>query len=254
VSARTILSRLRPTAKQAAERAGLGEAVERLMPVLGGRVARRDRRDNQAMRLALAIALGPDSDCVDVGASEGRVLEQLVRLAPRGRHIAYEPLPAMHAALQARFPDVDVRCRALSDDASKVEFTHVITRPGYSGFRERRYPGDERLQKIQVETETLDESLPEGFAPALVKIDVEGAEGEVLRGARRILERHRPVVLLEHGEAARVYGTTPAEVHGILVTDCGLRMFDMDGYGPYSLDAFEDVVARGAYWNFAAVL
>lgn len=47
-----------------------------------------------------------------------------------------------------------------------------------------------------VEQTTLDEALGDRV-PALVKIDVEGAELEVLRGARQALLRHRPALLIE---------------------------------------------------------
>ncbi len=40
--------------------------------------------------------------------------------------------------------------------------------------------------------------------PDFIKCDVEGAEGEVFQGARRLLEKHRPRVLCEiHSERSR---------------------------------------------------
>ena len=56
----------------------------------------------------------------------------------------------------------------------------------------------------------------------------------------KTLAQARPVVVFEHGPgAADHYGTTPADVHGLL-SDFGLRIFDMDGHGPLSLAEFED--------------
>lgn len=47
---------------------------------------------------------------------------------------------------------------------------------------------------------TLDRLLEQSAAPRLVKIDVEHAEAEVLRGAERLLREVRPVWLVElHG-------------------------------------------------------
>jgi FkbM family methyltransferase len=55
--------------------------------------------------------------------------------------------------------------------------------------------------------------------PAILKIDVEGAELEVLEGARELLTQHRPVVLCEvSGEAA--------EAVTRLLSQCGYRLFD----------------------------
>jgi FkbM family methyltransferase len=86
------------------------------------------------VRLLLAFALNSDSCCIDVGAHEGIWLEQFRRLAPRGRHIAYEPLPQMYEALAEKYPEMDVRNAALSNAAGEASFVHVTDHPGYSGL------------------------------------------------------------------------------------------------------------------------
>jgi FkbM family methyltransferase len=165
----------------------------------------------------------------------------MVRCAPRGRHIAYEPLPELADALARRFPGVDVRNAAVSDHAGETSFVHVVTNPAYSGLRERSYPGDEKLRTIQVRLERLDDALPEGYAPALIKVDVEGAELQVFEGARETLARHRPVVFFEHGKGgADHYGTTSGAVHDLL-GEAGLRIFDEHGGGPYSRESFAEL-------------
>lgn len=50
---------------------------------------------------------------------------------------------------------------------------------------------------------TLDSLLPRHSPPTLVKIDVEGAESAVLRGAQNLLMRARPTFLIEVGEQTR---------------------------------------------------
>jgi FkbM family methyltransferase len=227
--------------------------ARRAARLLGSRAARRDRRDNEALTLLVAAALAPDASGIDVGANEGRVLGEIVRVAPAGRHIAYEPIPGLAAELARRYPAVDVRRAALSDEEGETAFTHVKSRPSYSGLRERPYPGKEELERIQVHVERLDDALPEGFVPSFIKIDVEGAEGKVLAGAIETLERHRPVVAFEHGKGASpVYGTTPADIHALLVERARLRIFDMDGDGPYSREQLEETFELGTHWNFFA--
>jgi FkbM family methyltransferase len=210
------------------------------------------RSGEDTVRLLLAYTLAADAHCIDVGAHEGDVLSEMVRLAPAGRHVAYEPLPAMARALSARFPDVDVREAALSDSAGRTSFVHVLSNPAYSGLRERDYPGRERLETITVRTERLDDTLPEGFAPAFIKVDVEGAEMQVFDGARETIARHRPTIFFEHGSgAADHYGKRSGEIHDLLVGDAGLRIFDEHGRGPYSRDEFEDLFDKPV-WNFVA--
>lgn len=230
-----VLGRLR------AARRALGEEPER-EPVA-----------ERTLHVALAAILRPDSSAIDVGANVGAVLESIVRIAPQGRHMAFEPLPGLCAALAERFPGVEVEQVALSDAAGTAEFTHVLDAPAYSGLRQRADlpQGLEQVQRIQVRTARLDDVLPEDRAPALIKIDVEGAELQVLQGAIETLRRHRPFVVFEHGSGgADLYGTRPEQVFDLL-TEVGLRIFDMDGGGPYTRERFQETFTE-PIWNFLA--
>src|SRR3712207_1786692 len=99
----------------------------------------RDRRDRHALKLLLSFAIPSDGNCIDVGAHRGDVLREIVRVAPNGHHIAFEPLPGFAETLKAQFPTVDVRATALSNSIGDRMFVHVVSSPGYSGFLERRY-------------------------------------------------------------------------------------------------------------------
>ena len=57
-------------------------------------VLRRNSVDELHMTAILASILRRDSCGVDVGAHSGSVTETLVRVAPDGHHLAFEPLPA----------------------------------------------------------------------------------------------------------------------------------------------------------------
>jgi FkbM family methyltransferase len=215
--------------------------------------SRRELRDDHAMRVAISVALRRDSNAIDVGANEGATLATIVRVAPGGRHIAYEPIPGLHGQLVAAFPDVDVRRAALSDVTGEAEFAHVVGAEAYSGLRERAdVPAHaDAVERIQVRTERLDDVLEDGYVPALIKVDVEGAELQALRGAAQTLERHRPFVLFEHGAGgADLYGTRPTELFDLL-DGVGLRIFDLEGDGPYSRDHFEATFTE-PIWNFLA--
>src|SRR3954452_2022221 len=155
------------------------------------RNSRRDRRDMRHLRLLLAFSLRADDSCVDIGAHDGAVLRDLVRYAPAGRHIAFEPLPELVDLLRRDFPMVDVRQMALADHAGEVTFHRVARRPTRSSLHPLGHDAGE-LEDLTVRTETLDAGLPTGFTPRVIKIDVEVAEEQVLRGAERTLGEHRP--------------------------------------------------------------
>jgi FkbM family methyltransferase len=250
---------LKRGARAAAARLGKEEQAERLLDRFReARLTfdphqRRELRDDHATRVILSSVLRSDSNAIDVGANEGAVLESIVQLAPRGHHIAFEPIPELCERLAARFPEINVRCAAVSDMPGHTEFSHVVGAPAYSGLRQRgSLPADAgEVRRISVLVERLDDVTEPEHVPALLKIDVEGAELGVLRGAAEMLERHRPFILFEHGVGgADLYGTHPNDVFDLLKT-VGLRIFDLDGDGPYSRERFEETFAE-PIWNFLA--
>lgn len=176
--------------------------------------------------------LRKESNCIDVGCHAGVFLDEILQISPEGFHYGFEPLPDLYDALRAKFQDrsnVSIRNSALSDVSGEVTFQHVVSNPGYSGLKQRRYDRpNEEIQQISVVTERLDDLIPDSMAVAFIKIDVEGAELQVLRGAVKTLIRCRPIVVFEHGlGAADFYGTEPEMVFDLFV-DCGLRCFTME--------------------------
>ncbi len=227
------------------------DAYEAVLRALESPTVRRNRRDDERVRLLAAGVLSSDSNCVDVGANVGQLLRTFTTLAPAGHHIAYEPVPSLSAELRRRFPQVEVRPAAVSDRGGQTEFVVDTRLPSRSSLR----PIADRSQTttIRVPVERLDDGLPDGYVPHLLKIDVEGAEHLVLEGARKTIRRHRPVIVFEHQKStASCYGSGPERMFE-LVDDLEMRIFDLDGRGPYSLAEFRLAYERGTRWNFFAV-
>jgi FkbM family methyltransferase len=176
----------------------------------------------------MARVLAPGSNCIDVGCHHGAILDNMLRFAAHGTHFAFEPLPDLFAGLAAKYanvPTVRLHELALSDASGECTFQHVVTNPGYSGLKQRLYNRpNEQVVEITVKVARLDDVLPAGFDIRFVKIDVEGAELQVLRGGTGMLRRSRPFVVFEHGlGAADCYGTRPEQVFDLL-SGCGLRV------------------------------
>jgi FkbM family methyltransferase len=225
--------------------------LRRAQRVLESPTVRRDRRDSEHVRLLMRLSLAADANCVDVGANVGDVLSEIVEIAPQGRHVAFEPLPDLARRLAERFPQVDVRASALSDEPGEAVFHRVKHAHSRSGLSARDH-GDTEVERFAVHVETLDAALPADYRPALVKIDVEGAEVGLLRGATRVLEAHRPTLVIEHSlDASAHFGTTTRDVHELLSAR-GYRVFDIDGNGPLSLAGFEATTRAGRIWTFVA--
>jgi FkbM family methyltransferase len=201
--------------------------------------ARRELHEGIAMRAILAGTLTADSTYVDVGANRGQMLGEAVRIAPHGSHLAFEPIPALAAELGREFPGVECRRLALGARAGEAEFCYFRELDGWSGLRRNPEINDERgrPEYISVTVSTLDAEL-EALSPRVVKIDVEGAELDVLEGGRSLLARARPIVIFEHVAAAASLYDSPPGAPWDLLTEAGYDVFSVTGDGPYTRAAF----------------
>lgn len=200
--------------------------------------------------------LRADSNAVDVGAFEGGLLSHIVRMAPSGRHYAFEPLPGRAEALAARFPKVAVRPFAIGDAPGEAEYVCVARAPALSGLKARPdLDANERVEIVHVRVETLDRAIPADLPIAFLKVDVEGGELGVFRGAAETLRRNRPVVVFECGLAATAYGASAGEVHDALA-GAGLGTSTLGAWlsGGASLDraGFAKRVENGEEFYFIA--
>jgi FkbM family methyltransferase len=170
-----------------------------------------------------------NSSCVDVGAHEGAILRSMVRIAPRGKHFAFEPLPHLAERLRKAYPGVRVVEAAVSDSSGEMEFLHVENDPAYSGLRQRVYDRDDPVIKpLTVRVVRMDEVIPDDLPVAFIKIDIEGGEFHAMCGAARIVERCRPVIVFEAGEKSTgQYGVTPEELFRLVTEKFGYRLSTM---------------------------
>lgn len=161
----------------------------------------------------LARQLMASSNCIDVGAHKGEILDLFLGFAPQGRHAAFEPIPALYRSLQTNYTErASVYPYALSNRSGNMLFNVVQDDPAYSGLQQRKYKNDKpNIETIEVEVRKLDEVMAtRNYAISLIKIDVEGGELDVLKGATSILKADQPLLIFEFGKgASEFYGTMP---------------------------------------------
>ena len=220
-------------------------AIKRFLKSLPIAFTQNQRYDRQTQRVVQKVCK-PQSNCIDVGCHKGEILDLFLKNAPQGAHFGFEPIPDLFKDLVEKYADKP-NCRlfdiALSDKAGTSNFNYVVSNPSYSGLLKREYdhPNEQDTQ-ITVKTQRLDDLLPSDVPVDLVKIDVEGGELLVLRGAVQTLTRCKPVVIFEHGlGASELYGATPEQVYDLLA-QCGLRISLMSRFlnnaEPMSREAF----------------
>jgi FkbM family methyltransferase len=153
-----------------------------------------------------------DAECWDVGAHIG--YHSLTLAALGARVTAFEPNPTNRERIEAHLkrnaalaPRIQLSPIALSDaDGASAFFVSDNVESGESSGSHlaastRPLPDATYRQygKIEVTTRRADALLAEGAltAPRFMKIDVEGAEALVLRGAAHCLETIRPTLIIE---------------------------------------------------------
>ena len=185
---------------------------------MSGRLARRARQAAKLLRLlpdpvfrrglrfgvgaaiehrGVLASLAPET-VVDVGAHAGQFSLLVRALHPRARIVAFEPLAEAAQRYRRVFagdPQVTLHQAAVAPRRGRAAL-HVSASPDSSSLlpitrrQVERFPGTEARAVVEVEAAPLDAFLEPADIrpPALLKIDVQGFELEVLRASRALLE------------------------------------------------------------------
>jgi FkbM family methyltransferase len=143
----------------------------------------------------------PNEILCDVGANKGGFIYWLSYWCKGGKVVAFEPQPDLAADLvdacnAIKLRNVIVEAKAVfSHSGSQDLFVPTQHRPSAS-LRVVPSAG-EAFTKIEVPTVALDDYFCEHDRIAFLKIDVEGAELDVLKGSERILRQWGPLILFE---------------------------------------------------------
>lgn len=246
------LKRLRRATIAAIDRLGLRSTAAELRGRWSPSYAsRRDHQDMMRLRTIVATVLGGGGRGVDVGANIGVVSQMFFDVAPGRPHVLVEPVAELASGLEEKFPAalvVDAVCSSKSGD---VQFNVAVDQPTRSSVHADMARSGGRIESRELRSVRLDDVV--GSDPvALVKIDVEGNELAVLRGATSVLSEQRPVIVFEH---THVDGQSPSPSPMVfeLFAELRYRLFDIDGAPMADANQFEEVVRGGRMWTFLAV-
>ena len=212
---------------------------------------------------AYTAILRAGDTAIDVGAHTGRHTIPMARaVGETGSVLAFEPLRRAREHLvqsiaelrntRENIAPVRVFPYALARSAGTSSFVVVNELPEYSGLRERVYDSAVTTRTIDVPVETLDHMAADLANLAVIKIDTEGGEFDVIAGGVATLRRTGPVVLFEMGDNSLLhYEATSADMHDLLGS-LDYRVYDILGR---ALDRTQFVESSAVQhvWDYVAV-
>jgi FkbM family methyltransferase len=166
---------------------------------------------------------------LDVGSHIGFfALAAALRTGAEGRVYAFEPSPSTAALLERHvrmngFEDrIELVPKVVTDHVGSTDFYAMGETMAAAVFRENiEVLSPERLsvpvEKHEVEATTLDSFCSErAITPTKIKIDVEGAEVTVLRGAEGVLASRAEILCEVHPQALHYTGGSVEELEALL--------------------------------------
>lgn len=190
----------------------------------------------------------PGDVVADVGAFIGLYTVALAkRVGPAGKVVAFEPDSENFALLQAQLGLNGIGDRVelfqMAVGAENVQVRFASGRDSQS-----RVVAQSGAQSRSIEGVTLDRVFNDRRLD-LVKIDVEGYEERVLRGALNLLqdERRRPrsIFVEMHPTVWEEVGTTSASLLHLL-TGCGYHVTRLDGHAVTQVNVWGEIMATRA--------
>ena len=210
-------------------------------------------------KLIMKKVIKESSNCIDVGCHKGEILDDILKLSPKGKHYGFEPIPVMFDNLQKNYKDrAEILPFALSNKDGESTFQFVKNAPAYSGINKRKYAVEHAdIEEIQVELKKLDNLISKDIKIDFIKIDVEGGEYDVLRGATELLKRDKPYIVFEFGlGASEFYGTKPEEIYNFLNQEIALEISNLNdfvkGNNPLKLNEFTELYNTNKEYYFIA--
>jgi FkbM family methyltransferase len=195
-----------------------------------------------AIRELLGAAADGPLVVVDVGANMGAWTREALRALPQATVHAFEPSEAAFAALSSAFeaePRVSLHRLALGDSNGQATLYTNDPGSGIASLTKRRldHIGVEMSEEEKISVRTLASWADEAGLDAadVLKLDVEGHELDVIRGAGHLLDRVR-VLQFEFG-GCNIDTRTYFQDFWYLLTDAGFRLYRL---GPTGLRAIPE--------------
>ena len=155
---------------------------------------------------ALASYIKPGYVCYDIGAYKG-YYSGIMALKGAGEVFVFEPMPANIRKIKNLIklnPDLKITLKeiAVADYSGDVEFKLMPEETMGKLSKSTFQAYEKEVEILKIPSYSIDDLIENGLRePDFIKIDVEGAEELVLEGAKNLLTRKKPILMIEvHSE------------------------------------------------------
>lgn len=168
--------------------------------------------------------LSPGKVCIDAGGAYGRYALPMSKLVGANGHVySFEPGSYSHRVISMvvkfhRLKNVTVIKKALSDKSGFMQLASPVKKSGKIGpsLAYLTEGGDSNCILENIEMTTLDEYCFQNniIKVDFIKSDTEGAELLVFKGAQKVIERDKPVILCEvDSRSTKRFNYTPEALY-----------------------------------------
>jgi len=182
-----------------------------------------------------------DDTFYDIGANYGFYTLLAQEFITKGEIHAFEPSPKIFKLLRENsrldiYKNTFLNKMALSDKTEETEFFDREISGQSGGSSLIKHQHFLKYKVIKVKTTTLDDYISNHKPPTIMKIDVEGGETLVLKGALKLLKKYNPMIIMEflpddlHREAVNI------------LSNNGYRAFKIDSDGNLSIINEKDLL------------
>ncbi|MCA3506544.1 MAG: FkbM family methyltransferase [Rhodobacter sp.] len=180
--------------------------------------------------------LKPGQAVIDIGANIGYLTHMMaMAVGSSGKVISFEPHPIIYERLalsvaENGFAQCETHNMALGDVADDGILEFGLDGANFGGMRllGTEAPADVAICKVPIRR--LDDVIDPSQRIDFIKIDVEGSEPLVVRGANSLIRTHRPIIVSE------ILGRSLREMHGMTAADYIFQVCEL-GYQCRSLTA-----------------
>ena len=206
--------------------------------------------DERYIVTKLLNIIKPGDICWDIGANIGFYTCLLASLVEdSGAVVAFEPAARTCGYLKEnvslnQFTNVTVVNKGLGDKQEQ-RLLHYSEAGLAEGTASLKY-ADGRAVSERVALDTIDNLIPELPTPDFIKIDVEGYQLEVLRGAEHCLKTHAPLLMAE----LRDVGETNRAIFGEIedyVANLGYQLYEIRKHSIRQCDGLSDTAKRNFF-------